>query len=164
VADFVHISSPEVLKDLRRALIVLRESSERIIPETLGDVPRVQHWLEQERFPEVKRQQRNAENRYSEARIRYLAAKSRAPKMGRPMIEDEEKDYRRCKAILEQTEQKLATISKAIIDVPRMIEAPTNRIRAQRAQVVTIIDRAVAQIDHMIDQLEIYLQQSGEDQ
>lgn len=164
MADFVHISSPEVLKDIRRALIALRDSSERIIPETLGDVPRVQHWLEQERHPEAKRQHRQAENRYSEARIRYMAAKSRAPKMGRPMIEDEEKDYRRCKAILEQAEEKLATVSRAIIDLPRLADAPTNRIRSNRAQVLSIVEKAVAQLDNMIEQVEIYLQQFGEDQ
>ena len=157
MADAANINNPEILKELRRTFIALGEFCEKVIPESLGDTDRVMEWLERERFPQAKREQRIAEERFSEARIRYMAAKSRAPKMGRPMIEDEEKDYRRCKAILDQANEKLATIKKAILDVPRLVDAPLNRVRSCRRGIQELVQRSVAHLDIMIDGLEDYL-------
>ena len=161
MADAANINSSEVLKDLRRKFIAMGEFCEKVIPEALADGDRVQGWLERERFPDAKRLQRLAEQRFGEARIRYMAAKSRAPKMGRPMIEDEEKDFRRCKAALDQANEKLAIIKKAILDVPRMTDAPLTRIRSTRHALQELVQRSVAHLDIMIDGLEDYLQLMG---
>jgi 5-bromo-4-chloroindolyl phosphate hydrolysis protein len=102
-----------------------------------------------------------AEQRCSEARIRYMAAKSHAPKMGRPMIEDEEKEYRRARIALEEANHKLKTIEQALLELPRLVEQSSNRVRMSRRYAQDLTPKAVATLDVMIEGVQNYLNQMG---
>lgn len=161
MADAANIKSPQVLLDIRRAWIALAEHSERVLLEGIADIDRVENWLRHERLPACRRQQRMCEQRFSEARIRYMAAKSHAPKMGRPMIEDEEKEYRRCKAALEHSTEKLQAVEQALLKLPRLVEQAANRIQLARHYAQDLTPRAIAALDTMIEGVQHYLNQTG---
>ncbi len=161
MADAAHLNSPDVLLDIRRSLIAFHESSERVMLEAIADVDRTENWLRHERHPECKRRHLQCEQRYGEARIRYLAAKSRAPKMGRPMIEDEEKEFKRAKRMLEEAEHTLKMVEQALLELPRLVEQSANRVRMARRQMEDLVPVAVAQLDQMIEGVQNYLNQTG---
>ncbi len=157
-----NIDSPEVLLELKRGLIALMEGTSRCITNGVSDIARVQHWLQQERLPDVKRQHRTWEQRASEARIRLLAAKSMNPQtgrnagLGRTSFEDEERDFKRAKAAYEATEDKLRHINNALAELPRLTDTPSAVCKRTQRHMEDTTPRALAQLDRMIEGLENY--------
>ena len=126
-----NIDSAEVLIELKRHLIEFMEGASRCIGNSVRDVARMQHWLQHDRLPEVKRQHRTWEQRVSEARLRLLAAKSinpqtdDAPVWAVRSFEDEERDFKRAKAVFEAAEKKLRHINSALAELSRLTDNPT---------------------------------------
>ena len=157
-----NIDSPEVLIELKRGIIALMEGTSRCISNGVSDVARIQHWLAQDRQPEVKRQHRTWEQRASEARIRLLAAKSMNPQtgrnagLGRTSFEDEEREFKRAKAAYEAAEEKLRHINSALAELPRLTDSPSALCKRTQRYVEDVGPRALAQLDRMIEGLEQY--------
>ena len=162
MAENINISDPDILLDLGSVFISFAEDSDRILSESIAEINRAENWLRHQRQPECKRIFIKCEQVHGEARIRYLAAKSRAPKMGRPMIEDEEKEWKRARYQLEAAEHKLKTVNQAILDFPRLVEHAANQIRMARNHYKDLLPQAVARLDQMIEALQKYFEQSGQ--
>lgn len=145
---------------MRAATIHIQEIGERILSEALADSRRVDNWLRHQRHPECKRQFQLCEQRYGEARISYLAAKSRAPKMGRPMIESEEKAYKKAKYALQEAEHTFKMVQKSILELPGLVEHSAHHIYIARQQLRELGPAALNSLDRMIENVHNYLEQT----
>lgn len=156
MAGNANIDDPAVLLDLRRALILLGEDCQRAVDQGLQDCSRLESWLRGDQLPECRRAGTRAEQRYSEARIRYLAAKNAPSQLGPQPIEDQERDYKRTRAKLEELQARMQRISSCLNKFPREVEQSAALARMARGRMEDQVRSAVARLDHMLESLADY--------
>lgn len=151
-----NIASSEILTRLRQAIVLLSEEVERSLSAANHDCAQIIDWLQHQQLPQLRRSTARQEQRYSEARIVYLAAKHQGGRSGPQPHEDAERTYRKAKLQLEALQEQLQIISMTLTRLPRELEQPLAAVRRSGSRIAEYAQAAVARLDAMHDDLERY--------
>lgn len=152
-----NIRSPEVLKRFRHRFVEFSEVAQLAVDTVSGDVSSVLEWLRKEQLTHWRARLRRRHEEMQKAWREYVNARHGDRRMGKPSSVDERKTYERARRRKEEAEQKIALITRRADALEREATRLLPPCRHFDAMLVSLVPKAVARLDHMLDNLEIYL-------
>ena len=153
-----NIRDPEVIRRFRAQFIRFCEAAQRALDSTANDVASVTDWLSGEQMRHWKLQHRKRHEEMKNAWREYVNARHGDRRMGKPSSVDERKAWERAKRRKEEAEEKIALIKRWVMRLEREAEKLRPPCVRFEEVLLTNMPRAVARLDHMLENLEIYLQ------
>jgi hypothetical protein len=150
------ISDGDALLELRRNLIDCFARAGRALDSIETSARRSESWLRDDRARTVSKELRRDENRFSEAKIALMEAKTQIGDQRARAHETEERDFKRARAQLEQTEALMQRIKSWLVTMPRELSEPLTVVRRARHSVDDVGPKAIAHLDNMIEAIEKY--------
>jgi hypothetical protein len=152
------VDSIDTLKTFRVALIKYGEEANVALAAAESEIQRLVGWLERDQTSywqfQIKKRQEALGRAQEALRMKKLFPDS----SGRfPTPVEEEKAVRRCKAALEEAEQKLANCKKYSRLLPKALMDYKGGVNRFSTWVQSEVPNAVARIDRMVDKLEAYI-------
>jgi hypothetical protein len=153
-----NIRDPEIIKRFRAQFIRFGEASQRALDATANDVASITDWLsgEQTRIWKLKLRRRHEDMK--NAWREYVNARHGDRRMGKPSCVDERKTWERAKRRKAEAEHKLENIKRWTMRLEREAEKLRPPCVRYEELLLTAMPRGVARLDHMLENLEIYLQ------
>ena len=156
------VHSVDALKLFRVALIKFGEEASNALTGAEAQMNRMVVWLERDQATHWQVQHKKRTEALSRAQEALRMKKLFPDASGRiPTPVEEEKVVRRCKAALEEAEQKLAYIKRYSRQIQKEIMNYRAGVQRFATWVHAEIPMAVGRIDRMIDALEQYLSLSA---
>jgi len=153
-----NLRDPEIIRRFRAQFIRFGEHAHRALDSTANDVASVSGWLmgEQLRYWKLKYRRRHEE--MQNAWREYVNARHGDRRMGKPSSVDERKIWERAKRRKEEAEQKIDLVKRWALRLEREAEKLRPPCVRFEEVLLNLMPRGVARLDHMLTNLEIYLQ------
>ena len=154
----VRVDSIDALKQFRVALIKFAEEANAALAGAESEMQRMVGWLEREQLSHWQTQIRKRQEALGRAQEALRMKKLFPDASGRtPTPVEEEKAVRRCKAAVEEAEQKLVNVKKYARVLQREIMNYKGGVQRFSSWVGSEIPVAISRLDRMAGMLEQYV-------
>ncbi len=156
--ESANVSSIDALRAFRTALIKFAESIDAALTDADADVRFTVTWLERDQIVYWKNQIRKRHEALERAKeaLRHKEL-FKSPHGGRPSVVDEQKMVAKCKAALEEAEQKLVNVKRSIQRLHKQMTEFQGQIQRLASAVQSDVPAAVADLDRMVARLDEYV-------
>jgi hypothetical protein len=155
------IRSPEIIKRFRHRFVEFDAEAHLALDTVMGDVSSVAAWLEGEQLRYWRQQQRRRHDMMKEAWRDYVNARYSDRRTGKASCLDERKAYERAKRLKEEAEEKIVKVQGWMAALEREAKRLRPPCLRFEAMLTNLTPRALARLDHMLDNLEEYLRPSS---
>ncbi len=159
--ESANIRSPEVIRRFRHRFVEFSEHGHRIVDTVKGDVSSVSSWLRGEQLRHWKSQQRRWHDRMKEAWRDYVNARYGDRRMGKTSCVEERLAYERARRKKEEAEKKIIIVRRWADALEREASRLMPPCLRFEGLLVSSTPKALARLDHMLDNLEEYLRPSA---
>src|SRR5215218_5875871 len=158
MGNVARVDSIDALKTFRVALIKFAEEANAALATAESEMQRMIGWLERDQLSFWQMQIRKRQELLGRAQEALRMKKLFPDASGRtPTPIEEEKAVRRCKAMLEEAEQKLAATKKYTRVLQKEVMDYKGGVARFSTCVGSEIPVAVARLDRMVSRLEAYV-------
>jgi hypothetical protein len=156
--ESANVSSIDALRAFRAAMIKFAESVDSAVTDADADVRFTLTWLERDQSVFWKNQVRKRHEALERAKeaLRHKEL-FKSPHGGRPSVVEEQKVVARCKAALEQAEQKLLNVKRSIHRLHKQMTEFQGQIQRLASAAQSDVPAAVADLDRMVARLDEYV-------
>ena len=158
MSNSAHVDSIDTLKTFRVALIKFAEEANASLATAEAEMQRTIGWLERDQMSFWQFQIRKRQEALGRAQEALRMKKLFPDASGRtPTPVEEEKAVRRCKAALEEAEQKLANTKRWSRALQKEVMNYKGGVARFSTWVGAEIPNAIARLDRMVSKLEAYV-------
>jgi hypothetical protein len=152
-----NIRSPDVLKRFRYRFVEFDDAARIALDTVRSDVTSVEMWLKTEQLRYWNLQLRRRHDEMKQAWREYVNARYGDRRTGKPSCIDERKAWERAKRRREEAEQKIRLVKSWAATLDREAELLLPRCQRFEEILCRLSPKALARLDHMLDNLEKYL-------
>ena len=156
-----NIRSPELLRRFRHKFVEFDEAARQGLVSISNDVNSVVDWLRGDQMRYWNLQLRKRHEEMKRTWREYVAARHGDRRMGKPSSVDERKAWEKAKRMRDEAEEKLRRIKGWVIALEREAEKLRPPCHRLDELLLTLVPRALIRLEHMIENLEIYLKPGG---
>jgi biopolymer transport protein ExbB/TolQ len=151
------IRSPEIIKRFRHKYVEFDEQARTALETITNDVRSVSGWLHREQLKYWEREFRKRHDKMKEAWRDYVNARYSDPKTGKPSCVDERKAWELAKRRRAEAQAKIEHVKRWAIRLEQEVEKLMPRCHRFDELIARLTPKALARLDHMLDNLEDYL-------
>jgi hypothetical protein len=159
-----NIADAGVIRDFRHKLAGFVTATGAALGGSDADLRRVQEWMQQEQLPHWKRQLRDREDAFQQARRAWLEAEnevrggmnSRGPQ--KPSSTEERVAMQKAQRSRDEAEEKLAHIRRWILRIEQDCSPLLHQCRDHDLALRELGERALAKLDKLANEIDTYQQ------
>jgi hypothetical protein len=156
-----NIRSPDVLKRFRHRYLEFDAHAHLALDSMSGDVSSVLDWLRKDQLVHWRAALQKRHEEMQNAWREYVNARHGDRRMGKPSSVDERKAYEKARRLKEEAERKIDLISRWAVALEREATRLLPPCLRLDAMLSALTPKAVARLDHMLDNLAEYLRPSS---
>ncbi|MEN8150051.1 MAG: hypothetical protein ABFS86_09520 [Planctomycetota bacterium] len=156
-----NIRSPDLLRRFRHKFVEFDETARRALVSISNDVNSVVDWLRGDQTRLWNLQLRKRHEEMKRTWREYVAARHGDRRMGKPSSVDERKAWEKAKRRKEEAEEKIRRVKGWATALEREAEKLRPPCHRLDEMLLTLTPRALMRLEHMIENLEIYLKPGG---